>query len=183
MRGKSHTELGRYLIRNYMPHHPQIYTHAFLCGCIEPDRNPLTYLKGSMRFQWLRGHNYPNTFRFLCRMARRLEGRKTLSLADYYTLGKLIHYTADAFTFAHNEGFPSSISAHRIYEAQLQTCFLRYLSSDPHIEIPLPVSIMDGFIHSHQAYLQESSGVRTDCIYTVMACHSVFFLLKSRQLL
>lgn len=57
MRGKSHRCLGQYLVEHYMENIPGRYVKAFLVGCIEPDRNPVTYLKGSLRFQWLRGHN------------------------------------------------------------------------------------------------------------------------------
>ena len=77
MRGKSHTELGNYLIRQYMPDIPSHYKSAFLLGCVQPDRNPATYLKGSLRYQWLRGHNYLNARRFMTRLSLRLE-KKTL---------------------------------------------------------------------------------------------------------
>lgn len=47
MRGKSHRCLGNYLVQRYMGDAPQSHIKAFLLGCIEPDRNPATYLKGS----------------------------------------------------------------------------------------------------------------------------------------
>ena len=98
MRGKSHRCLGQYLVEKYMPHAPKRYIRAFLIGCIEPDRNPVTYLKGSIRCQWLRGHNYENARRYMRRLSERLERKERLFLIDYYALGKLIHYTVDAFT-------------------------------------------------------------------------------------
>ena len=52
MRGKSHKTLGKYLADKYMTAVPKRYIQAFLLGCIEPDRNPATYLKGSVRRQW-----------------------------------------------------------------------------------------------------------------------------------
>ena len=88
MRGKSHLIIAQYLLDHYMPDIPKRYQLAFLLGCIEPDRNPATYLKGSLRCQWLRGHNYKNAQRFMTTMAGRLEGRQRLHLYDYYTLGK-----------------------------------------------------------------------------------------------
>ena len=52
MRRKSHKLLGEYLAREYMTDIPKSYVCAFLIGCVEPDRNPATYLKGSLKFQW-----------------------------------------------------------------------------------------------------------------------------------
>ena len=92
MRGKSHRCLGKYLVQHYMSDTPERYVKAFLLGCIEPDRNPATYLKGSIRCQWLRGHNYRNARRFMRAISARLEKKEKLGLFDYYTLGKLIHY-------------------------------------------------------------------------------------------
>ena len=109
MRGKSHRCLGKYLVQHYMSDTPERYVKAFLLGCIEPDRNPATYLKGSIRCQWLRGHNYRNARRFMRAISARLERKEKLNLFDYYTLGKLIHYTTDAFTYAHNDTFPTAM--------------------------------------------------------------------------
>ena len=109
MRGKSHRCLGKYLVQHYMSDTPERYVKAFLLGCIEPDRNPATYLKGSIRCQWLRGHNYRNARRFMRAISARLERKEKLGLFDYYTLGKLIHYTTDAFTYAHNDTFPTAM--------------------------------------------------------------------------
>ena len=85
MRGKSHISLGQYLLEQYLPDLPRHYRKAFLFGCIQPDRNPATYLKGSFRFQWLRGHNYPNASRFMHRIAGRLENKKKLKLKGRIT--------------------------------------------------------------------------------------------------
>ena len=69
MRGKSHCQLGSFLAATYFPHIPAVYRRAFLLGCIEPDRNFATYFKGSIRAQWLRGHNFENAKRYMARIA------------------------------------------------------------------------------------------------------------------
>ena len=111
MRGKSHLRIAQYLLDHYMPNIPTRYQRAFRIGCIEPDRNPATYLKGSIRCQWLRGHNYKNARRFMRTISARLEKKERFNLFDYYTMGKLIHYTTDAFTYAHNDTFPVQLKA------------------------------------------------------------------------
>ena len=123
MRGKSHLRIAQYLVERYMPDVPKRCQTAFRIGCIEPDRNPATYLKGSIRCQWLRGHNYQNARKFMKAIACRLERKEKLNLFDYYTLGKLIHYTTDAFTYAHNDTFPTNLTDHREYEAETSNIY------------------------------------------------------------
>lgn len=183
MRGKSHTLLGTYLLKHYMPDIPNRHKRAFLLGCIEPDRNPVTYLKGSLRFQWLRGHNYLNAQRFMQRIANRLEQKDSFSLFDYYTLGKLIHYTADAFTFAHNDSFPESLEYHREYEALLQNHFVKYLHSDPRVDIRTFHSIMAGIRSCHREYRLEEGSIHRDSRFALQACCCVLAVLLMPKLI
>lgn len=183
MRGKSHLCLGRYLSEHYMAHLPKRYVSAFLFGCIEPDRNPATYLKGSFRHQWLRGHNYRNARRFLRRISLRLETRENWKLFDYYTLGKLIHYTADAFTYAHNDTFPTDLRDHREYEIALQEHFLQFMEQDPTVNVRTARSIMDILSAFHRSYETLRSDVRTDSIFALAACCCVLTVLFPKPIL
>lgn len=182
MRGKSHSCLGQYLIHHYMSHTSGFQQKAFLFGCIQPDRNPLTYLKGSVQCGWLRGHNYDNAERFLRRISRRLEDRQALGLWDHYTLGKLIHYTADAFTYAHSRDFPHGLSGHREYETALQEHFLHYLRQHPVPEIISAGSIMETIGHCRRVYLAQPQGISTDCTFSLQACCSILSVLPAHRL-
>lgn len=177
MRRKSHISLGRYLTDRYMTALPGSCRKAFLLGCIQPDTNPATYLKGSLRYQWLRGHNYQNSHRFLRRISRRLEGKSSLSLFDYYTLGKLIHYTADAFTFAHNAHFPGDLRQHRSYEADLQKYFLPYLQQQTCLTVYPSDTILEGIRNFHQSYRRKETDIRRDSRYALRACCCIFAVL------
>ena len=174
MRSKSHMILGQYLAGRYLIHIPQLHTRAFLLGCVQPDRNPLTYLKGSIRHQWFRGHNYPNTRRFIRKLSRRLEKKVYWTALDYYCLGKLIHYTADAFTYAHNKDFPLNLGQHRKYEEQMQTYFLSYLYRSPTMEIPGSCSIMESIGRFHREYRKEAGTIQRDCHYMLLVCCCIF---------
>ena len=177
MRAKSHISLGHYLLDRYRPDLTRLHRKAFLLGCIQPDRNPFTYLKGSLKAQWFRGHNYINAQQFIHRIACRLEQKAALNTFDYYTLGKLIHYTADAFTYAHNEGFCTTLSDHRKYEIHLQKYFLDYLKSDPTITIrPFP-SVTDGIRIHHQEYGLKQADIYWDSQFALQTCCGVFALL------
>lgn len=183
MRSKSHHQMGRYLASTYLSHISQINIHFFLIGCTEPDRNPLTYFKGSFRHQWLRGHNYRNARRYMHRISCRLERKETWNLWDYYTLGKLVHYTADAFTYAHNDRFPSQLRDHREYEEQLQEHFLQYLKEDPEIDLKMAASVMEAVHSYHQEYMKHSVGIQTDSHFALAACCCIVSIFFSRQMI
>lgn len=183
MRGKSHICLGEYLARRYLQDIPETYIRAFLFGCIEPDRNPITYLKGSLQYQWLRGHNYRNARRFMRRISMRLEKRNTWNLFDYYTLGKLIHYTADAFTYAHNDSFPIDLADHREYEVKLQEYFLTYIQSEPCVDVRIAKSIMEVIGSCHREYRSITSDIHRDSCFALQACCCVLVVLLAPKLI
>ena len=183
MRKKSHMELGNYLIRQYLSGLPGSHKTAFLFGCIQPDKNPITYLKGSIRYQWFRGHNYPNTHRFMKRISRRLEQKGRLHIWDYYTLGKLIHYTADAFTAPHNVSYKKSLSDHRLYEASLQAYFLPYLQRCPRLDIRIVPNIMEEIINRHNDYRSHASAIENDARFALEACCCVLTALLIPRLI
>ena len=183
MRGKSHRCLGEYLAEHYLQGVSPAYIKAFQLGCIEPDRNPMTYLKGSIRCQWLRGHNYRNARRFMRQISRRLEKKETLNLYDFYTLGKLIHYTADAFTYAHNDTFPTQLSDHREYESQLQEHFPRYKQEDPQVDTMVAHTIMEAIYSYHREYEELEADIHTDARFALTACCCVLAALFTKPIL
>lgn len=183
MRGESHRRLGKYLVQRYMSNIPEACINAFLIGCIQPDRNPATYLKGSFREQWLRGHNYRNARHFMRRISRRLEKKTKWTIFDYYTLGKLIHYTADAFTSAHNECFPTDLSVHQQYEHTLQDYFLDYLRGEPAVNIRFAESVMDAIQIYHREYRISCGDIHRDSSFALSACCCILMILLTKPIL
>lgn len=182
MRGKSHRQLGSYLASTYFPEIPPLYRRAFLLGCIEPDRNPATYLKGSIRAQWLRGHNFENAKKFMARIAHRLESKPQWGFFDYYTAGKLIHYTTDAFTYAHNASFPTDLHEHKVYEAELQNYFLNFLKSHNHpAQKPGASSVMDTIQENHSEYLRKEPDIFRDAIFAFSVTCCVARMLSKKH--
>lgn len=183
MRGKSHQSLGHFLTREFPENTPKRHIQAFLLGCIEPDRNPVTYLKGSIRCQWLRGHNYENALRYMRRISARLEKKERWNLLDWYTLGKLIHYTADAFTYAHNRTCPSDLTVHREYEEKLQNYFLEYLKGDPCVDATAARTIMETITSQHREYMDLPVSIHTDAKFALSACCCVLAILFTPRIL
>lgn len=183
MRIASHYSLGYYLSEHYMQGVEPHYIKAFILGCVEPDRNPATYLKGSIRCQWLRGHNYENARRFMRKISRRLEHKENWMLWDYYSLGKLIHYITDAFTYAHNLDFPTGLADHREYEAKLQEHFLAYLQEDPQVDSRAARSIMEAIYSIHSEYEEQTGSINRDSQFALSACCCVLALLFAKPVL
>ncbi len=163
MKQESHRLLGHYLIDHLEALPKKRHTRAFLIGCVEPDRNPLSYLKGSLRSRWFYGHNYQNADRWIERHITRLRKKEHWNLWNYYCMGKLIHYTSDAFTYVHNNCFTDSIAAHRAYEDKLQRQFLLCLDEgDRAVEAPRR-DLNDFFRSVHERYLDNVANVQSDC--------------------
>ena len=120
MQKRSHLLLARTLLRQTGDFPRKRFAAAFLVGSCQPDCNPLTYLKGFFRGRRLMGHNYANARPYVFRRIRRLQRRRRWNLWHYYTLGKLTHYLADAFTYPHNEHFPGTLADHHRYESRLR---------------------------------------------------------------
>lgn len=177
MRGESHRQLGRFLAKHYLANASSLSIRAFQIGCIEPDRNPATYLKGSIRHQWLRGHNYRNASNFIERVSRRLERKERWNILDYYTLGKLIHYTTDAFTYAHNDTFPTQLSDHCVYEHALQDHFLDYIKTVSPVRGRLGKNVMETIENYHISYEKQQPGIHTDSHFALTACCCVLSIL------
>lgn len=174
MKQESHRRLGRHLM-DQLPRQPKRrHSKAFLIGCVEPDRNPLSYLKGSLRSKWFYGHNYQNADRWIERTIRHLQQRAHWNLLDYYRLGKLIHYTSDAFTYVHNNCFCEPIHAHRAYESELQELFLQRLQDARARREARRRDLAEAFRAVHAQYLEAVADVHRDCQYILEMTERVF---------
>ena len=170
MRNKSHALMGQILLHEYLADLPAVHAKVFLLGCTEPDKNPATYIKGSLRSQWMRGHNYSNANRYIMRLARRLDQKEYFSPWDCYCLGKLTHYCLDAFTFAHDERFPKDLKAHRRYEARLQNYFLAKIRRSPIPSGRYPGSSAQLIQAMHEAYSRLPGSIETDTDFAFRTC-------------
>ena len=77
-------------------------------------------IRARLPVRLLRGHNYSNSQHYIYSRISRLQRRQRWTIWQYYTLGKLTHYLADAFTYPHNENYPDSMLCHHQYETDLR---------------------------------------------------------------
>ena len=117
MRLCSHLEFAQYLVSFWLPSCTAAERDAFLFGSIEPDLNCTTYLKGMLHRNGVHGHNYEQVLPRIDRLLHELTDKNGVHLLDWYRLGKLTHFIADAFTYPHNNCFPGDLRAHEVRAA------------------------------------------------------------------
>ena len=89
MQKRTHTLLAQTLLRSETGFPARRFELAFLFGSFQPDVNPLSYLKGSLRYNKLKGHNYVNSRAYINAKILKLQRRRRWTMWQYYTLGKL----------------------------------------------------------------------------------------------
>lgn len=168
MKTADHLLLGQYLAEQCST--PQLRCHrsAFLLGCVEPDYNVFSYFRGMRSCEKLRGHNAENSFAFLSHCFTDFDGKALRSAWDYFQLGTMLHYAADAFTAPHNRFWHGSLAEHCAYEAALHLEFRRMLASAH----PEQISYRD-YIPLHESYCGEVPGMETDFRYILTVCLSL----------
>ena len=72
---------------------------GFSAGLLSAGLQPPDLFEGSLRAYKFRGHNYSNSQHYIYSRISRLQRRQRWTIWQYYTLGKLTHYLADAFTY------------------------------------------------------------------------------------
>ena len=179
MKKKDHLLLGRFLLARKDAPAGSLERRLFLFGCVEPDINPFTYMRGSARHQFLQGHNAENARKHFQKVLEKLSRSGVHSLWQWFALGTLIHYAADSFTFPHNSQFPGSLADHVAYEIQLHALFPQYLHA---------VAGRRGFCAARgqsvetlrKRYLHEAGAAGTDCRYILEAAEWLFQRLAAR---
>lgn len=169
MQKRSHTLLASALLRSGEGFEARRFELAFLFGSFQPDCNPLSYLKGSLRAYRLRGHNYSNSRRYINAHIEKLQRRSHWTMWQYYTLGKLTHYLPDAFTYPHNEDFPDGLMDHHRYETELRLYLAAYLAHRALRREAVcrdPAAAIEAL---HRQYMSDPSDLRRDVRYILQA--------------
>ena len=169
MQKRSHKLLAAPLLSCEHGFRAKRYELAFLFGSFQPDCNPLTYLKGSRRAYKLRGHNFTNSQPYINAHIKLLQQRTRWNIWQYYTLGKLTHYLADAFTYPHNENYPESLLDHRRYEDELRQYLAEYLSQRTLRREQVRQDLAAAIDELHQQYMDTVADMRRDVQYILRA--------------
>ena len=175
MKTKDHLLLGKYLWRRYAGQSTPVRRAAFFAGCVEPDMNVLTYLRGSIRCEKFHGHHFGNTCRHISRCLRKLREKTHWNTWDYFVFGTVVHYVADAFTYPHNPSFSGSLAAHRNYERRLHRIIRSMINSCNRNDFDIPFTKVQPFLDQmHESYVRRPGEMETDSIYILDACCCLF---------
>lgn len=172
MKTDSHRFLGQFLLRRWGSPGPGKRA-AFLWGCVEPDRNYATYLRGFLRTGRPGGHGYDSRCPWLVRRLTRLEKRRQLRLVDWFYLGQTLHYVADSFTHAHTPRFQGSLADHRAYEEHLRGLLHRRieeLSQGEMRQLPLAWMVCDAYVR----YMGMEPSPEADLKVLVPLCCAIY---------
>lgn len=169
MQKRSHQLLAASLLQSENGFDAKRFELAFLFGSFQPDCNPFSYLKGSVRSYTLRGHNYTNSQHYINCHIDRLQRRNRWTMWQYYTLGKLTHYLADAFTAPHNENYADSQFSHHQYETDLRAYLTQYLSQRELLRQRSAQDLNAAITELHARYMDTVSDIREDVQYILEA--------------
>ena len=169
MQKRSHKLLASTLLQSENGFPARRFELAFLFGSFEPDCNPFSYLKGSIRAYKFRGHNYTNSQRYILSRIARLQRRDRWSMWQYYTLGKLTHYLADAFTYPHNEHYADSMLCHHQYETDLRAYLESYLTERTLRRKQFRADVCGAISQLHDYYMEAAADQRMDVQYILEA--------------
>lgn len=170
MQKRSHKLLASALLSSRRGFDARRYEWAFLFGSFQPDCNPFSYLRGFRQGKTFGGHNYSNSRCYIDAQIEKLQQRSSRwTMWQYYTLGKLTHYLADAFTYPHNDHFPNSVLDHHRYETDLRLYLADYLSREKLRREKMRRDLTTAISELHRQYMATASGPRRDANYILRA--------------
>ena len=169
MQKRSHTLLAQTLLKSRHGFSARRFGMTFLIGSFQPDVNPFSYLKGSVHYDRLKGHNYPNSRNYIYAHIDKLQRRDRWTIWQYYTLGKLTHYLADAYTYPHNEDYPNTMLDHHNYESDLRRFLRGYLAHRGVCRQQARRDLTAALEELHQQYMEARASTYRDASYILKA--------------
>lgn len=179
MRKKSHISLAKYIVDNINEQELVKHKKAFYLGSILPDCRPsFITVKHEME------GTFPMVQQELEELVERQQRSQINMRVFYRSLGEVIHYIADYFTFPHNAHYTGTLRDHCAYEEQLKRSLKEYIQSGEaernsrmiHLSVQNLNSIgaICNFIRrAHETYVKLKNSVEGDCRHIVTLCHQV----------
>jgi hypothetical protein len=169
MKFKDHKNISFYLVKSQERRIKARNMWALVIGSVIPDITVYTYLRGSLSGKKLKGHNYENTSVVISDLIERISNSHKYGIRRYFELGKLLHYSADSFTYAHNSRFTGTLSEHRAYEWELHERLEEAMVSDSNITDKIGneqgCDMCARIRELHEAYSRKAPDSRNDCRY------------------
>jgi len=182
MKTEDHKILGKHLLKPYKGQIKEKHNKLFILGCIAPDYLPNTFIRGIFKTKSFKGHNKEISEKYIKRIILRFEKKKIQTKIDFFYMGILMHYIADAFTHPHNNVFEGGYREHMNYEEELHTIFdriVRRLKKERnHIKI---AELPEYFKKQHEKYRLNKQNFFNDSNYIVDVCQNIFDNLLNKK--
>ena len=179
MQIKTHLALGHRLLDWAPDAGLHRYSELFLLGCMEPDYNLATYLRGLKGHGVFHGHNADNSFAYVSGCLRSFEKNGLGSGWDYFRLGALLHYVADPFTGPHNSFWTGGLISHAVYELRLHEVITR--EPEPEYAAGCAAAApMEYFSAEHRSYCAAEPGLHTDSRCITRVCRTLLHTILGR---
>lgn len=179
MRKKSHISLAKYIVDSLEEQELMKHKKAFYLGSILPDCKPsFITVKHEME------GTFPKVQHDLEELVEKQRNDQINMRVFYRSLGEIIHYIADYFTFPHNPHYPGNLREHCAYEEQLKRGLKEYIQSGEaeknnvitreSLQNLNSIGAICNFIRKvHETYVNLKNCVEGDCRLIVALCHQV----------
>ena len=155
---------------------------ALIIGSVEPDLAAFTYLRGSGKGEYFKGHTWKNIRFIVERLCHSLGKSERQGLLFHFRLGKLLHYTIDSFTYPHNtELFKGSLKEHMDWEDLVHAELKRILSSPFALYKTNGSELSGKLTELHEQYAKSRMKPSNDVFYGLTALYTVLAMLVNRQ--
>ncbi len=154
MKTETHLDLALKICKKQLKFVPFYKKFLFGLGCVLPDFDPISYLKG-FRIRPFFGHNWENAKDYILRSAQNIKD-KGVGLR----LGILVHYICDAFTFSHNSGFDGGLRDHTLYEKRLHDIVMQ--DGSRNFQKTVTKNLARHIEANHHRYKQMPASMETD---------------------
>ncbi len=184
MKQRDHRALARFFIKRYRDCSclkTPMRRWLFTVGNVIPDYLPLTYARGLRRSHALKGHHCAYSAPHIRKKLSYFEKNGIGRAWDCFSFGMLMHYVADAFTYAHAENFRGDLKQHRAYERRLHTYVhgkLENTAARCDLEADAsPEMLFDRFLNAYRDCKTDETRAERDSRYISDICEKLFFIL------
>ena len=165
MKTEDHFRLAVHLKNGPLKDLPFFSKLAFILGSVEPDINLFTYLLG-WKIRFFYGHHWSNAKNYL---KNKLQKTAHTQKVNWFSVGRLVHFTADAFTYTHNSYFVGGFLKHTKYEKELHPHFIPVMTTDKTYTDKAALDLEQYVLKRHKEYMLASPSVKTDTEFILSA--------------
>ena len=168
MKVLDHKLLAEYIISQNHDFNNKKEKLAFIIGAMEPDINPMTYIRAVRVGNPFKSHFAKALEKKIEKLSIELAAKEEFTTKDFFKLGQLTHFVADTFTYPHNANFDKNMFKHAKYERNELHPALKKTLEKNHEGIAVNKHyVFEMIMGRHKAYMENEAGVFNDINHIV----------------